>query len=240
MSTSMMRPMPFCPSFEPWAKLTPVQVKMSKLRIHRGGGFWPCGGSNSSGRLAARRLVRASNRPAPAKPISGLISRDRMTSCALPQLTPAPSAVPVTYEPARPTPSTAPMSVCDEDAGRPRYQVPRFQMTAASSSDATISSPARCPRSTSSSTGSRCTIENATASPVVVAYITPTKFHRPDHVTACPGFNECVYMTVATALEVSWKPLTNSKPNATARLTIRMTRPAEERSDSVDAMVYEG
>src|SRR5262245_62705289 len=29
---SMMSPMPFCPSFEPWAKLTPVQVKTSRQR----------------------------------------------------------------------------------------------------------------------------------------------------------------------------------------------------------------
>jgi len=42
-------------------------------------------------------------------------------------------------------------------------------------------------------------------------------------------------MTVATALEVSWKPLTNSKPKATTRLTIRMRRPAVERSERVDA-----
>ena len=35
---SMMRPMPFCPSFEPCAKLTPVQVRTSNPRIHAGGG----------------------------------------------------------------------------------------------------------------------------------------------------------------------------------------------------------
>ena len=32
----------------------------------------------------------------------------------------------------------------------------------------------------------------AEASPVVVAYITPKKFHRPDHTTACTGFSEWV------------------------------------------------
>ena len=34
----MIRPMPFWPSFEPWAKDTPVQVKISRPRIHSGGG----------------------------------------------------------------------------------------------------------------------------------------------------------------------------------------------------------
>jgi hypothetical protein len=31
--------MPFCPSFEPWAKLTLVQVKISSPRIHHAGGL---------------------------------------------------------------------------------------------------------------------------------------------------------------------------------------------------------
>ena len=41
----MIRPMPFWPSFEPWAKLTPVQVKISRPRIHKGGGVLPFGAS---------------------------------------------------------------------------------------------------------------------------------------------------------------------------------------------------
>ena len=40
---SMIRPMPFWPSFEPWAKETPVQVSTSRPRIHHGGGVLPCG-----------------------------------------------------------------------------------------------------------------------------------------------------------------------------------------------------
>ena len=34
----MMRPMPFWPSFEPWKNETPVQVRISRPRIHSGGG----------------------------------------------------------------------------------------------------------------------------------------------------------------------------------------------------------
>jgi hypothetical protein len=32
------QPMPFCPSLEPWKKLTSVQVRMRMPRIHQGGG----------------------------------------------------------------------------------------------------------------------------------------------------------------------------------------------------------
>ena len=39
----MIRPMPFWPSLEPCAKLTPVQVRISRLRIHSGGAFGPSG-----------------------------------------------------------------------------------------------------------------------------------------------------------------------------------------------------
>ena len=41
----MMSPMPFCPSFEPCAKLTPVQVSSSRQRIQNGGGAVPSGAS---------------------------------------------------------------------------------------------------------------------------------------------------------------------------------------------------
>jgi hypothetical protein len=34
---SMMSPIPFWPSFEPWAKETPVQVRIRRLLIHQGG-----------------------------------------------------------------------------------------------------------------------------------------------------------------------------------------------------------
>ena len=43
-----MRPMPFWPSFEPCAKLTPVQVRMSNPRIQNGGGAVPSGATYSS------------------------------------------------------------------------------------------------------------------------------------------------------------------------------------------------
>src|SRR5262245_22395405 len=45
MRMSMINPMPFCPSFEPWKKLPPVQVSMSRPRIQKGGGCVPAGAS---------------------------------------------------------------------------------------------------------------------------------------------------------------------------------------------------
>ena len=44
---SMIRPMPFWPSFEPCANDTPVQVSTSRPRIHHGGGVLPLGASYS-------------------------------------------------------------------------------------------------------------------------------------------------------------------------------------------------
>ena len=45
MSTSMMSPIPFCPSLDPCAKLTPVQVPIRIARIHMGGGSVSLGAS---------------------------------------------------------------------------------------------------------------------------------------------------------------------------------------------------
>ncbi len=35
----MISPIPFCPSFEPWANDTPVYVRINRPRIQNGGGF---------------------------------------------------------------------------------------------------------------------------------------------------------------------------------------------------------
>ena len=57
----------------------------------------------------------------------------------LPQFTPSPKTCPgFISELARPTPTMAPMSECDELAGSPMYHVPRFQMIAESSRAKTI------------------------------------------------------------------------------------------------------
>ncbi len=53
----MIRPMPFCPSFEPWKKLTRVQVRIRMPRIHHGGGWSPFGSPNSAGVTCANTAL---------------------------------------------------------------------------------------------------------------------------------------------------------------------------------------
>ena len=52
----MIRPIPFCPSFEPWKKLTKVQVRIRMLRIHQGGGWSPLGSANSVGVVRCKMI----------------------------------------------------------------------------------------------------------------------------------------------------------------------------------------
>ncbi|KGC97380.1 hypothetical protein DP62_6136 [Burkholderia pseudomallei] len=82
-----------------------------------------------------------------------------------------------------------PISVCELDEGRPKYQVARFHAIAAISSANTIAKPAPWPTCRISSTGSSCRMPNATAP---VDAITPRKFQRPDQMTATFGVSECV------------------------------------------------
>ena len=187
-STSITRPTPFCPSFDPCAKLTPVHVPISTARIHRGGGWVPTGARYSCGSRISR-FAASNSSAATVKPISGEISSASPTSPAFPQLTPAPNSWPGSSEFARPTPTIAPMSVCELEAGSPRYQVPRFQTIAATSSASNIASPAPVPLATSRSTGSRLMMLIATAIPPTN---TPRKLHTPDRITAVHGRSERV------------------------------------------------
>src|SRR5215470_3010642 len=75
------------------------------------------------------------------------------------------------------------------DGGRPRYQVPRFQMMAAMSNANTIAKPAALPTCRISSTGNSDTIPNATAPDETS---TPRKLKNPDHTTAIGTGRECV------------------------------------------------
>ena len=82
-----------------------------------------------------------------------------------------------------------PISVCEEDAGRPKYQVPRFQMMAAISSANTIAKPALLPTCRINSTGSSETMPKATAPE---DSSTPRKLKKPDHITANSAGSEWV------------------------------------------------
>src|SRR5258705_402160 len=108
---NMMRPIPFWPSFEPCAKLTPVQVSISSARTGNGGGVSPLGDSYNSGRLT-NHFARSSSPPAQQNPMIGEMSKDRPTSRAFAQLTLSPN---VWFEDikelARPTPRIEPTKV---------------------------------------------------------------------------------------------------------------------------------
>ncbi len=82
-----------------------------------------------------------------------------------------------------------PISVCELDDGRPKYQVPRFQTMAAISRANTIAKPAPLPTCRISSTGSSARMPKATAP---LESSTPRKFHTPDQTTATFGVSECV------------------------------------------------
>src|SRR5438105_4786385 len=107
----------------------------------------------------------------------------------------------ITAAPAKP-----PMRACDDDVGRPQYQVIRSQKMA----------PARPARITHWSTMAGST----TPLPTVVATWTPkpkaaTKLKKAAHTTACSGVSTRVETTVAIELAASWKPLMKSKTSAT-------------------------
>src|ERR1700690_3528792 len=184
----MISPMPFCPSFDPCAKLTPVQVNTSSARIQNGGGSVPTGASYSALFLITA-FISHKSRNAQTNPTIGDSTSDCPIFVACPQSTPL---VPVFGDInwfAMPTPIIDPIKVCELEAGSPKYQVPKFQMIAATSKAKTIANPALLPTCKMSSTGSKEIIPNAT-SPLEVS--TPRKFQNPDHTTAICGSSECV------------------------------------------------
>ncbi|STW04044.1 Uncharacterised protein [Klebsiella grimontii] len=66
--------------------------------------------------------------------------------------------VPVINALVKPIPMIAPIRVCELEAGRPKYQVPRFQMIAASSMEKTMARPCAEPMLSSRSVGNICTM----------------------------------------------------------------------------------
>jgi hypothetical protein len=82
-----------------------------------------------------------------------------------------------------------PISVCELDAGRPRYQVPRFQMIAAISSANTMAKPAPVPTCRINSTGNSEMMPNATAP---LETTTPRKLNTPAQTTATGAGSEWV------------------------------------------------
>ena len=82
-----------------------------------------------------------------------------------------------------------PISVCELEAGRPKYQVLKFHNMAAINSANTIAKPAPWPTCRINSTGSSDTMPKATA-PLDTS--TPRKLKKPDQTTARFGDMEFV------------------------------------------------
>src|SRR5450755_1517414 len=132
----------------------------------------------------------SSSKAAQTKPTSGETNKEMPTSFALTQFTPSPNSCPADIiEFAKPTPIMEPISACELDAGNPRYQVPKFQIMAATSSANTIAKPAPEPTLSTNSTGSNASTPKATA-PLEVS--TPMRFQHPDQTTATIGLRLCV------------------------------------------------
>src|SRR6516164_934659 len=184
----MIRPMPFCPSLDPCAKLTPVHVRISSARIQNGGGASPSGALYSRGSWM-NTLDSCSSNAATAKPIIGENSSDLPIFAACSQSTPLVAVRAFINWLAMPTPMIDPISVCELDAGNPSHHVPRFQMIAAASSAKTMANPAPLPTCRINSTGNNETIANATAPDEST---TPRKLNIPDQATAMCGSRECV------------------------------------------------
>ena len=161
----MTRPIPFWPSFDPWARLTPVQVSSNVpldpagRRLVAFGGLIKLGAFTSF--LSRSKQARRKGR--------SRAGGDRTTRgrprVAFDQFTPEPNPWPESTEFASPTPRMAPIRVCELDAGIAISHVPRFQAIAENSRAITMASPLDESTETSSSTGKRLTIPNATAVP---------------------------------------------------------------------------
>ena len=134
-------------------------------------------------------LQRSSSKAAQTKPTTGESSKDFPILPACDQSTPLVPVLTAISWLARPTPITEPIRVCELEAGRPKYQVPRFQMIAAINKANTMAKPALLPTCRINSTGSSEMMPKATA-PLDTS--TPTKFQKPDHTTATCGSSEWV------------------------------------------------
>src|ERR1700738_1865806 len=151
-------------------------------RIHHGGGWSPLGSANSAG-VACCSTILSTNKSsaASAKPNSGDSNRALPILVACDQSTPEVPLRPRSSALVMPTPMIDPIRVCELEAGRPKYQVPTFQMMAAIKSANTMAKPALLPTCRINSTGNSDTMPKATAPD---DNSTPNKLNMPDHTTA--------------------------------------------------------
>ncbi len=128
---------------------------------------------------------------ASAKPTSGEITIGITTlSTMVDQCTVVPAA--------SAAPTSPPIRAWDDDDGRPKYQVVRFQMIAPSSPARTTTSPSR---------PSGGTITSETVWATFWPRNAPTKFITAARISATRGVRARVDTDVAMAFAASWNPL---------------------------------
>src|SRR5918995_5354274 len=101
-------------------------------------------------------------------------------------------------------PTTPPISACDDDDGRPKYHVARFQAIA----------PTRPANTIAGVTSSASTIPFAIVAATSSEMNAPAKFRTAASPTASRGDSARVEIEVATALAVSWNPFVKSNASA--------------------------
>ena len=111
---------------------------------------------------------------------------------------------------ATPAPPKPPIRACDDELGRPRNQVIRFQTTAP------IRAAIRTSGVTMEGSISPFEIVLATAVPTMKA---ARKLNPAAQMTATPGDSTRVLTTVAMELALSWNPLMKSNVSATTMMT---------------------
>ena len=116
-------------------------------------------------------------------------------------------------------PTTPPISACELDEGRPKYQVTRFH-TIAPTSPAKITVVVIAAGSTTSF---------ATVAATASEMKAPAKLSEAANPTASRGGIARVEIEVATTLAVSWKPLVKSKASAVATTRPRIRSPSDTR-----------
>jgi hypothetical protein len=114
---------------------------------------------------------------------------------------------------AKAEPTTPPISACELDEGRPKYQVSRFQPIA----------PIRPAKTMAGVMSWAVTMPEAIVAATSSERKAPTKFSTPAMPTATRGAIARVEIEVATALAVSWKPFVKSNASAAATTIQRTT-----------------
>src|SRR3569833_664958 len=96
-------------------------------------------------------------------------------------------------------PTSPPMRACEDDDGRPKYQVIRFQAIAPTNAANTTCSPP------GPEGGSMLPLPTVAATPVEMT--APTRFISAASPCATRGVSALVETATAIALAASWKPL---------------------------------